>query len=213
MAGLYFYVPREKIKDIVDCGLKLSEWYDREILLPGMRDRNRAIKMLMNPRDDGARLKDPLYQCLRLEVDLDYCRVGEATLYEMGLKVPSLMDQYLLCLMPYSDYRFGTFRKPEVLVMASVLPDSIEVMGRAMDIPILYENSTTLYLNNIIERHEELYKDSGNHLLYAYYVLLESHGRVKRFEDREKGHVVFFSNDSSDYIVLQIPEEEKAIDR
>jgi hypothetical protein len=212
MAGLYFYVPRAKIKDIVDCGLKLSEWYDREILLPGQRERSRAIRMLMNPRDDADKMKNPNYQCLRLEVNLDYCTVGEAALYQMGLKEPHLMECYLKGLIPFSEYRFGTFRNPEVLVMTSVLPECIEVMGKAMDIPILYENSTTLYLNNIIEKHEETYKDSGNHLLYAHYALLESLGRVKRFEDQEKGYVIFFNNDSSGYIVLRIPEEAKSID-
>lgn len=213
MAGLYFYVPRVKIKDIVDCGLKLSEWYDRDILLPGQRERTRVIRMLMNPRDDVRRMKDPNYQCLRLEVDLDYCTVGEATLYQMGLKEPFLMERYIKGLIPFKSYRFGTFRNPEVLVMTSVLPESIEVMGRAMDIPILYENSTTLYLNNIIERHEETYKDSGNHLLYAHYIRLESQGRVKRYEDKEQGYVIFFDKEGSEYIVLQIPEEEKVIGR
>ncbi|MCX7772646.1 MAG: hypothetical protein N2376_05975, partial [Clostridia bacterium] len=76
MAGLYFYVPRIKTSDIVECGLKLSEWYDREISLPGADGTRKVLKTLLHPRDDAKKLKDNSYQCLRLEVDLDYCRVG-----------------------------------------------------------------------------------------------------------------------------------------
>lgn len=206
MAGLYFYVPREKIRDIVDCGLKLSEWYDREIVLPGSKVSNKAIKTLMNPKDDASKMKDSRYQCLRLELDLDYCKVGEAVLFRMGLTDSFLMEQYLKTLMPFSDYRFGTFREPEVLVLASVLPDHIEVMGKAMDIPILYENSETLYLNNLSEQQEERYKDSGNHLLYAYYVLQESCGKVRKIED--KGYAVFLSKSGPECTVLKVPKEE-----
>jgi hypothetical protein len=205
MAGLYFYVPKSKIKDIVDCGLKLSEWCDREISLPGFTGNRRVIKALLNPRDDIMLQKDTAYQCLRLDIDLDYCRVGDAALYKMGTKEPKLMERYIENLVPLSDYRFGTFRDPEVLVMTSVLHDRIEITGRDLDVPILYESSAVLYLNNLLEKHEEVYKDSGNHLLYAFFIFLESQGQVVRFEDKEHKYAVFFHADSKEYTVLQIP--------
>lgn len=209
MAGLYFYAPRDKISEIVSCGLKLSEWYDRQIILPGHSGERRLLKAHLNPRDNEVRLKDPNYRCLRLEVDANYCIVGDATLYEMGLKEPELMERYKNTLTPLKDYRFGTFREPEVLVMTSVLPDSIEVAGIAMDIPILYESSSALYLSNILEKHEETWNDSGNHLLYAYYLYLESKGRVTQFKDKE--HAVFFHRDSKEYVALKIPKEESDV--
>jgi hypothetical protein len=122
------------------------------------------------------------------------------------------MEHYKRTLTPLADYRFGTFFIPEVLVMTSVLPDCIEVPGKAMDIPILYESSMALYLSNTLDRHEDVWKDSGNHLLYAYYAYLEAKGRVIRYEDKNHGNAAFFYKDSQKYSVVKIPEEEKYID-
>ena len=213
MAGLYFYVPKGKTEDVVSCGLKLSEWYDREFELSSISGNKKFIKALLNPRDDDSKLDDPNYQCLRLEVDPQYCLVGDSALYELGLKNDTLMEHYKKGLTPLKNYRFGTFLIPEVLVMISILPDCIEVPGKAMDIPILYESSMALYLNNTLSKHEEVWKDSGNHLLYAYYFYLETKGKVVRYEDNDAGNAVFFYVDSDEYAVCKLPKEEYNIDR
>lgn len=207
MAELYYYIPREKINDIVDCGLKLSEWYDREILLPGFNCYRKVLKAFLNPRDDLKKVKDANSQCLRLEVDLDYCRVGDAALYDMGLKEPVLMENYIKNLIPLADYKFGAFRNPEVLIMVSLLPDKIDIAGKALDIPVLYESSEILYLNNLLEKQEETYQDSGNHLLYAFFIYLEAMGKVIKHTDDEKKNVIFFYKDINKYIVLRIPSK------
>lgn len=205
MAELYFFVSRDKVQDIVDCGLKLSEWYDREITLPGMNGSRKVLKAYLNPRDDRAKYKDAGFQCLRLNVDLDYCRVADWALYKIGRDEPFLMQKYYESIIPLRDYRFGTFREPEVLVMTSILPEYIEITGVAMDIPLLYESSEALYLTNLMEKQEELYKDSGNHLLYAFYTYLEARGQVVRYEDKEKNYAVFFARDNDEYAVFKIP--------
>lgn len=206
MAGLYFYVPGDKIDGIIGCGLKLSEWFDRELSIPGISGRKKVIKALLNPRDDR-RLKDNAYRCLRLEVSSSYCVVGDSVLYTMGLNEPAMMELYAKRLIPLRDYRFGTFFKPEVLIMSSVLPDCIEVTGKALDIPILYENSMSLYLSNFFAKHEEEWNDAGNHILYGYLAYLESRGRTLRFEDKKHENAVFFYKGSNEYTVLKIPEE------
>ena len=43
MAVVYYYVPVEKANDVVECGLKLSEWKDREQQTPGVTDHNHAF--------------------------------------------------------------------------------------------------------------------------------------------------------------------------
>ena len=212
MAGLYFYIPKDRTKDVISCGLKLSEWYDREIILPGGSGSRKVLRTLLNPRDDESKLKDPGYQCLRLEIDPHYCLVGDSALYGLGLKNTAIMERYKRGLTPLAEYKFGTFLLPEVLVTISVLPDCIEVPGKAMDIPVLYESSMSLYLNNALSRQEEIWNDSGNHLLYAYYLYLESSGRVVRYEDKTKGNAVFFWKDNDEYAVCKIPEEEYNID-
>ena len=205
MAELYFFVPKEKIGDIIDCGLKLSEWYDREIPIPGISENKKVLKAFLNPRDNKKALKNPNYQCLRLEVGLEHCKVGDGFFYAIGLDDPEFMKRYYNSMVPLQDYCFGTFRDPEVLVMTSILPEYIEVTGKAMDIPLLYESSEALYLLNRMEKQEELYKDSGNHLLYAFFTYLESKGKVVRFEDKERKDAVFVYNGSQEYIVLRIP--------
>lgn len=205
MADLYFFVPKEKIEDVVDCGLKLSEWYDRELILPGMNESKKVLKALLNPRDDTKLLKDTNYQCVRLQVELDYCWVSDSTLYQMGLEDSRTLELHSNNIVPLKDYCFGTFRNPEVLVTTSVLPEYIKVAGVALDTPLLYENSENLYLVNLREKYEELYNDSGNHLLYAFFTYLETKGKVIRHEDKEHKNVIFFYTDSSGYTVLRIP--------
>ncbi|HHY65574.1 MAG TPA: hypothetical protein GX501_11070 [Clostridiaceae bacterium] len=205
MAELYFFVPRDRIQDVVDCGLKLSEWYDREITLPGAPGSRIVLKAYLNPRDDRARYNDPNYKCIRLNVDLEYCKVADWSLYDLGREVPQLMQKYYESIVPLKDYRFGTYRVPEVLVFTSVLPEYIEVTGEVQDIPLLYEDSESIYLANQMEKHEELYRDSGNHLLYAFYVFLESKGQVVRYEDKDKKYAAFFARDGAEYTVLRIP--------
>jgi hypothetical protein len=203
MAGLYLYVPVKKVEDITACGLKLSEWYDREIILPGLDEPVKVIKTLLNPKDDESKLKDSYWQCLRLEVNPDYCRVGDAVLYKMGLKNEKIMEYYKATMTPLKEYNFGRFRHPEALLTCSVLPDKIEVMGKVLDIPVLYENSAVLYLSNNLENERS--KDSGNRILFSYYQYLENRGEAVSYEDKEHGYKVFFYNGNKDYIVLQIP--------
>lgn len=207
MADLYFFVSREKVEDIVDCGLKLSEWYDREIIIPGINEKKKVLKALLNPRDDTEMIKDTDYQCLRLQVELDYCWVADASLYKMSQEDLRTMELYYKNIIPLKDYCFGTFRNPEVLVTKSVLPEFIKVAGEVLDIPLLYENSEKLYLVNLREKYEEFYNDSGNHLLYAFFTYLEYKGKVTRYEDKEQKNVVFFYTDSKEYTVLRIPKE------
>ncbi|MGI6622819.1 MAG: hypothetical protein GX227_07750 [Clostridiaceae bacterium] len=205
MAELYFFVSKDKVQDVVDCGLKLSEWYDREITLPETTGSRKVLKAFLNPRDDREKFKDDDYKCLRLDVDLDYCKVADWSLYRIGQDEPYLMQKYYDSIIPLKNYRFGTYREPEILVLTSVLPEYIEVTGIALDIPLLYESSEAIYLVNLMQKHEELYKDSGNHLLYAFFTYLEARGQVIRYEDKEKKCAVFFAKDSDEYSVLKIP--------
>ena len=33
MVEVYYYVPIEELENAVECGLKLSKWYDKEVLI------------------------------------------------------------------------------------------------------------------------------------------------------------------------------------
>lgn len=205
MAGLYFYVPTCKIQDITECGLKLSEWFDREVELTGQAGHKRAIRALINPWDDAIKARDEQFRAVRLEIDPDQCLIGDADLYQMGLKNPQIMHKYHETLIPLSRYCFGVFRNPECLIFTSILPDRIEVTGKVKDIPVLFESSESLYLGNIMENIEVKHQDSGNTLLYAYMAYLESKGLVEKLEDLDLGIALFMDPATRSYTVTKIP--------
>lgn len=204
MAGVYFYVPTGKIRDIIDCGIKLTEWYDRELDLPGQCVR-KAIKALINPRDDTVKSKDSSWRCIRLDVSPDQCLVGDADLYRLSLKDKSITERYRKTLVSLSEYHFGLYRNPECLIFTSILPDRIEMTGKSQDIPVLFENSEALYSGNILEQLDERLQDSGNTLIYAYCRYAESIGGMNCIEDRELDLTVFIDPESDAYIVTKIP--------
>ena len=109
----------------------------------------------MNPRDDAEKMKNTNYQCVRLQLELDYCWVAGALLYKMGQEDTRTMELYYNYCSS-KDYCFGTFKNPEVLVTTSVLPEYIKITGEVLDIPLLYENSEKLYLTNLREKYEGL---------------------------------------------------------
>jgi hypothetical protein len=204
MAGVYFYVPTVKLRDIVDCGLKLSEWYDRELELPGQASK-KIIRALVNPWDDPVKSGDSQYRCLRIEVDPSQCMTGDADLYRMGLKDARIMDRYLKSLVPLTDYRFGVYRNPECYIFTSILPESIEVTGKVQDIPVLFESSETLYSSNVLNRFQELLNDSGNTMVYAYCRYLESLGKMTGIKDDDSGLTLFIDSETDGHIVVKTP--------
>lgn len=211
MAGVYFFIPRDKLNNAVECGIKLSEYYRRELeLAPGEGSR-RALKAYLNPRDDESRMKDPSFACLRLNVDPAYCRVGDGALYGMGRSNPLFQARYLSRLIPLSDYRFGTFRQPECLVFTSILPESIETMGKVMDIPVLYESSEALYLSNVIEKQSEN-GDGGNLLLYAFCYYMEKQGVMTKYEDKSAALSLFMDKATQSYYILKNPQQNSEVE-
>ena len=46
MVEVYYYVPIEELENAVECGLKLSKWYDKEVLI-GL-ERTKCISALLN---------------------------------------------------------------------------------------------------------------------------------------------------------------------
>jgi len=205
MSVLYYYVPADSVRDIIDCGIKLSQWYDRELDFGEPRGRRKVLRALINPWDEPDKSRDKSYCCLRLDLDPKECRVGDADLFRMGLSEPSLMERYLRTLVPLSDYRFGTFRSPECLVFTSILPEQIELTGKVQDTPVLFENSEALYLGNLLEKFEQQCQDSGNTLIYAYCRYLESLGSMRRIENRDLGISVFLEPDTDAYFITRTP--------
>ena len=206
MAGVYFQIRAEQAADAVQCGLKLSEHADREVLLPGESHPRRVLTAWLHPQD----LPDPGltkgHVCLRLDVDPLRCIIGDADLYRLGNTHPALMERYLSSLCPLREYRFGSFRAPECLIPSSILDSQISVMGRALDFPVLYEDSETLYLQTCMRSYGEAMQDNGNALFFSWCRLLSSKGQMERFVDPAGNREVFLSKATGGLLVLEVPD-------
>lgn len=207
MAGVYFYVPGDRLGDAVTCGIKLSEFSDHEEILPGSPSSRRVLTALLNPNDVPGLAADPAWRCVRISVDPKVCWVGDRMLYRAGLADPAVMERYRSSLTLLSQYRYGSFRHPECLIPSSVLSDGIEVTGRTRDIPVLYRNSEALYLANAMERVAECLQDDGNDLLFAWHDRQAAMGHLERHDDAEAGIAVFMRPGEEGCIVLAIPDD------
>lgn len=210
MAGVYYQIRADMAADAVQCGLKLSEHADRELVFPGESQSRPVMTAWLHPDDLPDRGTAHGHVCLRLEVDPARCLVGDADLFRFGRTEPLLMERFAASLVPLKAYRFGTFRSPECFIPSSVLDSQIVVLGRALDIPVLYENSETLYLQTLMSGYEEARKDHGNALFFAWCRLLASKGLMDRFADDAGNRELYLSRDTGSLLVLDVPEREDA---
>ena len=51
MAVVYLYIPAQKLGDVIDCGLKLSEWKDRKQATPWSREARFCIRAFLHHLD------------------------------------------------------------------------------------------------------------------------------------------------------------------
>lgn len=204
MIDVYCYVPSGAAPDVVECGLKLSEWYDREVIAGG--ELRKCISALLNPKDDMRKYRSAEYTCIKLELDSSSCYIADRCLYEAGRESAAAMELYEASVIPAGDYIFGTYRMPECLVAGTVIVGQISISGKWLDTPILYDNSEQLYINNIIETYREKYPDFNDTLLYYFYCGLEGAGTVERLEDGAGGLAFFKDKRSGRVVAVKIPE-------
>lgn len=206
MVEVYFYMPADQIENAVECGIKLSDWYSREIDLEGVRKK--CIAALLNPRDDHGRYMSSAYRCLKLEVQPKYCFVADSLLYEAGLTYPVVMEMYNRSIMPIEKYTFGDYRLPECLITGTVIGEHVSVLGKGLDTPVLYSNSQELYFNNILEGFRETHDDFNDTLLYHFYRRLCEEGKAIGIEDAASGLAIFTDDRDGRAYTLRIPDME-----
>jgi hypothetical protein len=204
MVEVYFYIPVQQVDDAVECGMKLSEWYRRELEMNG--ERKKCISALLNPRDDHERYISQDYRCLKLEVQSKYCFAADSLLYEPGLVYSEVMEMYKCSIVPIEKYTFGDYRLPECLITSTVTGENISVLGRGLDTPVLYNNSQELYFNNILEGFREEHDDFYDSLLYHFFKRLHHEGKVSCVEDSASGLAVFRDSRINRTYTLKIPD-------
>ncbi len=207
MIDVYYYMPAGQTEDAVECGIKLSEWYSKEIHMEG--EVKKCISALLNPRDDHEKYLSPEYRCLTLEVQPKHCFVADGMLYRAGQAYPEAMELYHRSIMPVEKYAFGSYRSPECLITATIIGEHVHVPGKGLDMPILYNNSQELYFNNLLEYFREVHDDFNDTMLYYLFKRLCDEGKAACIEDIVSGLAVFTYHNDGRVYTLRIPDLEK----
>jgi hypothetical protein len=204
MSEVYFYLPEERMADAVECGIKLSEWYSREVEIEG--NIRRCITALLNPRDGQDMDIKPGFKCLRIEVQKKYCNVADSLLYKAGLAYPEVMELYRRSIIPMESYTFGYYKLPEVLISSTILSEQVSVPGKWLDTPVLYSNSPDIYFANLFEELNEEHEDINDTLLYLFFRRLCDEGKARGIEDNASGIAVFTRNRGGRAFTVKIPD-------
>lgn len=206
MVEVYYYVPAECVSEIIECGMKLSKWCDKEVYING--ENRKVLSALLNPKDDIEKYKSDELKCIKLEISTDYCYAADRYLYIAGGNSPELMNMYTNSIIPLKDYRFGTYRLPECLVTSTIIPGYIRVLDKRMDSPVLFDRSEDLYISNILEEYREEHEGFHDCLLYNFYSKLSETGKLDKFEDAGNRIAVFVEKDTGRNFTVRVPDME-----
>ncbi|AEV70476.1 hypothetical protein [Acetivibrio clariflavus] len=203
MVEVYYYVPQDKVRDSIECGLKLSQWYEKEVQIEF--ENKKCLCALLNPRDDMDKYKSPDYKCLRLELYPEYCYVADKSLYELGLQHDEVMKLYMDSIIPIKDYIFGMYRLPECLVTTTVIPEQISLLDKGLGSPILFNNSEELYINNLIEDFRQKYDDLNDRLLFGFFKGRATEGEMEMIEKDGNRFVAFIDKKTDRAFTVKKP--------
>lgn len=208
MAVVYFYIPVEKTDDIVECGLKLSEWKDRDQETPWSCGLQPCFCARLHP-DDDKRSRDSAYQCIKINIPAQDCVIADGDLHNLSMDYPELKQKYIDTMVPLNNYLFGSFRNPECLIFKTILGEQISVYGKGLDDPILYENSETLYVNNLLERFNDRYSGINQVLLYSFLLAQSQSGLIEGLYSNSKELAYFFDKEANRHVTITMPELKK----
>jgi hypothetical protein len=204
MAEVYYYIPISEAEYVVGCGLKLSKWYDKEVLIDG--DKKKCISALLNPKDDIEKYNDNNLVCIKLEIPSNYCYIADKYLYNIGIDTPKVMKFYINSIIPIEKYIFGFHRLPECLVTTTAIEGQISIMNKVQDSPVLINSSEELYIYNLIEMNKERYLDFEDTSLYYFYSNLAEFEKIDKIEDKKKKIAIFIDKEVKRAIVIKVPE-------
>jgi hypothetical protein len=207
MVEVYFYMPVNKVENAVECGMKLSQWFDKEVQINGQN--RKCIAAFLNPKDDMDKYKSADLKCVKLQLDAKYCFVGDKFLYQVGVNIPKALELFNQSIIPIEKYIFGSYRIPECLVLSTIIAGQIEVLDKRLDSPVLFGNSEELYINNIIETYREEYDDFNDAVLYSFYCKLVDAGKMEIIEDSDKKIAVCIDKEKGKNYTIMVPDLRK----
>lgn len=197
MPEVYYYVKSEDALNITDCGLKLSTFHDKEVIIEG--EKKQCFSALLNPKDDMELYDSSSFVCLKLQVNSEKCFVADRFIYETAGNQD--IEIYYKTIVPIEKYIFGTYRLPECLITTTILPGEARVLNKKMDSPILYTNSEELYINNILQELRDCNSKIDDSLLYLFLNTLAGMGKIKKIENQNDGLYIFKSDSGRLYSI------------
>lgn len=204
MIEVYYYISVNFTKSIVESGLKLSQWHDKEVPLNGQMKK--CVSALLNPKDDMHKYRSHEFICVKLKVNKTFCYAADRFLFNLSKNIPEVLDLYIKSVIPVENYIFGMYRIPECLVTTTVIGDMITLLNKRRDSPILFDNSEDLYINNLIQVNKEKTPGFSDAVLYSFYSKLAELGRVKKVESPGKNTALFIDEDKEEVYSLRIPD-------
>ncbi len=154
MSVIYYYARKEAIPVYLKYGIRLSKNFDKELNINGYQKP--YLIGLLNPHDDIEKFSSMDYFCIKLDVLDTHLSV---------IDYPSAMqDGIIKNVIPITQYLFGTYINPRVLIDTSIISDKISLYNPVQDIPLLYDNSKEYYYQVQVQKKleelplEEIYR-------------------------------------------------------
>jgi len=188
----YFYIKKNDLDEALECGLKLSV-YGSPIPESG-EIPIRAIRGLLSPRDDMEKFNDISMVCLKLELPGDKLLIAEEC-YLTAEKYHWFNES----IVHASNYMLGRYRRPCYLITFTVLGEYISILDKNRDVPVLYDNSSRLYISSLKSKFEETDPGFNDKALYGYMRVMVMHGMAS-MEWKDKDTAVFIM-DGERYIL------------
>lgn len=210
MLDSYVFVHKDKLDEIEGCGMKLSLWADRRVVING--EEKNFISSLLNPRDNMDKYKSKDFKAIKLEVDMLYCYVAEGFLFKRNFQPLHNSSLYEETIIPAKDYVFGMYRQPECLIAKTILPNEMKIPGKGLSFPLFYESSESLYLNKIMQSMREENPRFDDIVLYYYFDNLAKCGEVEKVTDEVTGIAAFSLKDGRKPVVLTLFEQEALLE-
>lgn len=181
----YFYTTEEIANEAASYGLKLSHVAENTVSVYGKEMP--CIVTYLHPADCAGKASGKAVLKIALEDGKAF--VGE------GLLSGARFEKTLI---PAKDYRYGTYRNPRCVLICSVFPEQIERYDSAMDEPLFYESSESLYRDTVMSRVQES-DDFRELALRSFYDREAALGHCERVEEdhtvlyvsKEDGKTVF----------------------
>jgi len=191
----YLYIPSTEKTDALMCGIKLSVWGEKTLILNGYPAQ--CISALLNPRDDIKKYKSSDYACLRVDIKPESCYIADKSLY--GSK--ELDELYAKSIISPKDYVFGTYRNPECLISRTILPENLSDADKPQGCPLLYQNSEELYVNNLLEKFKENSPDFNETILSLFIELNQRDWKLTKYTNNDL--IILGNQDDGTYYTIR----------